>query len=43
MTDFMVKTMTPVFSWSAHGTKMTWQQIMNSYSKNFLTGVNGDQ
>jgi hypothetical protein len=43
MTDFMVKTMTPVLNWSARGTKMTWQQIMNSYSKNFLTGVNGDQ
>ncbi|MBV8407164.1 MAG: hypothetical protein JOY64_06010 [Alphaproteobacteria bacterium] len=43
MTDFMIKTMIPVFNWSAHGTKMTWQQIMNSYSKNFLTGVNGDQ
>jgi hypothetical protein len=43
MTDFITKTMTPVLNWSAHGTKMTWQQIMNSYSRNFLTGVNGDQ
>ena len=42
MTDFTVKTMTPILSWSARGRKMTWQQIMNSFSKNFLTGVNGD-
>ena len=42
MTDFMVKTLAPVFNWSARGTKMTWQQIMNSYEEDFLTGVNGD-
>ena len=43
MTDFTVKTLTPVFTWSARGTKATWQQIMNSYSEKFLTGVNGDE
>jgi hypothetical protein len=43
MTDFTIKTMTPVLNWSARGTKVTWQQIMNSYATNFLTGVNGDQ
>jgi hypothetical protein len=43
MTDFTIKTMTPILNWSAHGTKMTWQQIMNSYSERFLTGVNGDE
>jgi hypothetical protein len=43
MTDFTIKTMTPIFNWSARGTKMTWQQIMNSYSERFLTGVNGDK
>jgi hypothetical protein len=42
MTDFAMKTMTPILNWSARGTKMTWQQIMNSYSERFLTGVNGD-
>src|SRR6266550_426511 len=42
MTDFTIKTMTPIFNWSARGTKMSWQQIMNSYSERFLTGVNGD-
>jgi hypothetical protein len=43
MTDFTVKTLTPIFNWSARGTKTTWQQIMNSYSERFLTGVNGDE
>ncbi|MFO1086207.1 MAG: hypothetical protein U1E21_16720 [Reyranellaceae bacterium] len=43
MTDFTVKTLTPIFNWSARGTKATWQQIMNSYSERFLTGVNGDE
>lgn len=43
MTDFTVKTLTPVFNWSARGTRTTWQQIMNSYSERFLTGVNGDE
>lgn len=43
MTDFTVKTLTPIFNWSARGTKATWQQIMNSYSERFLTGVNGDK
>ena len=42
MTDFTIKTLTPIFNWSARGTKATWQQIMNSYSERFLTGVNGD-
>lgn len=43
MTDFTIKTLTPIFSWSARGTKASWQQIMNSYSERFLTGVNGDE
>lgn len=43
MTDFTVKTLTPIFNWSARGTRTTWQQIMNSYSERFLTGVNGDE
>jgi hypothetical protein len=43
MADFTIKTMTPILNWSARGTKMTWQQIMNSYSERFLTGVNGDE
>jgi hypothetical protein len=43
MTDFTIKTLTPIFNWSARGTKATWQQIMNSYSERFLTGVNGDE
>jgi hypothetical protein len=43
MADFNSKTVAPIFNWSARGTKMTWQQIINSYSKNFLTGVNGDK
>ncbi len=43
MTDFTIKTLTPIFAWSARGTKASWQQIMNSYSERFLTGVNGDE
>ena len=43
MTDFTTKTLKPVFDWSARGTRTTWQQIMNSYSERFLTGVNGDR
>lgn len=43
MVDFTTKTLTPIFSWSARGTRTSWQQIMNSYSERFLTGVNGDQ
>jgi hypothetical protein len=43
MADFVVKTMGPVLSWSARGTKISWQQIVNSYSTGFLTGVNGDR
>jgi hypothetical protein len=43
MADFTIKTMAPVLNWSARGTKMTWQQIINSYSERFLTGVNGDE
>ncbi len=43
MTDFTVKTLSPIFNWSARGTKASWQQIMNSYSERFLTGVNGDE
>jgi hypothetical protein len=43
MTDFTTKTLTPIFNWSARGTRASWQQIMNSYSERFLTGVNGDQ
>lgn len=42
MSDFTIKTLGPIFSWSARGNKATWQQIMNSYSERFLTGVNGD-
>jgi hypothetical protein len=43
MADFSIKTMTPIFNWSMRGTKTTWQQIINSYSERFLTGVNGDE
>jgi hypothetical protein len=43
MTDFTIKTLKPIFHWSARGTKATWQQIMNSHSERFLTGVNGDE
>ena len=43
MTDFTVKTLTPVFNWLVGGTRASWQQIMNSYSERFLTGVNGDE
>lgn len=42
MTDFTTKTLKPIFEWSARGTRTSWQQIMNSYSERFLTGVNGD-
>jgi hypothetical protein len=42
MADFTIKTVAPILNWSARGSKMTWQQIMNSYSKKYLTGVNGD-
>jgi hypothetical protein len=28
---------------SARGRKATWQQIISSYPKTFLTGVNGDE
>jgi len=38
-----IKTVTPILNWSTRGSKLTWQQIMNSYSKRFLTGVNGDE
>ncbi len=43
MTDFTTKTLKPIFEWSARGTRTSWQQIMNSYSERFLTGVNGDR
>jgi hypothetical protein len=43
MTDFNTKTIAPILNWSARGRKATWQQIMGSYSKTFLTGVNGDE
>jgi hypothetical protein len=43
MVDFTTKTLSPILSWSARGTRTSWQQIMNSYSERFLTGVNGDQ
>jgi hypothetical protein len=43
MADFNIKTVAPILNWSTRGTKATWQQIMNSYSKRFLTGVNGDE
>lgn len=42
MTDFTIKTLTPIFNWSARGARASWQQIINSYSEGFLTGVNGD-
>jgi len=42
MADFNIKTVTPILNWSARGSKMTWQQIISSYSKKYLTGVNGD-
>ena len=43
MADFTIKTVAPILNWSARGSKMTWQQIMSSYSKKYLTGVNGDE
>jgi len=43
MADFTVKTVAPILNWSARGRKTTWQQIMGSYSKKYLTGVNGDE
>ncbi|MGD9881510.1 MAG: hypothetical protein AB7F22_31995 [Reyranella sp.] len=43
MADFSIKTLTPILNWSARGTRATWQQVMNSYSERFLTGVNGDE
>ncbi len=43
MTDFTVKTLRPIFDWSARGTRASWQQIVDSYSERFLTGVNGDR
>ncbi len=43
MADFGIKTVTPILNWSARGGRTSWQQIMNSYSKRFLTGVNGDE
>ncbi|MFO1079423.1 MAG: hypothetical protein U1E23_02175 [Reyranellaceae bacterium] len=43
MTDSTIKTLTPIFDWSARGSRATWQQIVGSYSKSFLTGVNGDR
>ena len=43
MADFTTKTIAPILNWSARGSKMTWQQIVGSYSKKFLTGVNGDK
>lgn len=43
MADFTTKTVAPILDWSARGRKMTWQQIMGSYSKKYLTGVNGDE
>lgn len=42
MVDFTTKTLKPIFNWSARGTRASWQEIMNSYSERFLTGVNGD-
>ena len=43
MTDFTVKTVAPILDWSARGSRASWQQIMNSYSKRYLTGINGDE
>ncbi len=43
MADFSIKTVAPILDWSARGGRTTWQQIMASYSKNYLTGVNGDE
>jgi hypothetical protein len=43
MPDFTVKTVSPILDWSARGSRATWQQIMSSYSKRYLTGVNGDE
>jgi hypothetical protein len=43
MADFNIKTVAPILAWSARGRKATWQQIIGSYSKSYLTGVNGDQ
>ena len=43
MADFSIKTVAPILAWSARGSKASWQQIMGSYSKKFLTGVNGDE
>jgi hypothetical protein len=43
MPDFTVKTLAPILNWSARGSRTSWQQIMSSYSKRYLTGVNGDE
>jgi hypothetical protein len=43
MTDFTIKTLAPILTWSRRGSRTTWQQIMNSYAKRYLTGVNGDE
>lgn len=43
MADFNIKTVAPILNWSAKGRKTTWQQIIGSYSKTYLTGVNGDE
>ena len=38
MADFNIKTVMPILNWSARGSKMTWQQIIGSSSKKYLTG-----
>ncbi|WP_421997696.1 hypothetical protein [Reyranella sp.] len=43
MSDFTIKTVAPILDWSARGTRTSWQRIMDSYDKKFLTGVNGDE
>ena len=43
MGDYNIKTLAPILNWSARGTKASWQQVINSYEEDFLTGVNGDE
>lgn len=42
MVDFNTKTIAPILNWAARGTRTTWQQMIDSYAKRHLTGVNGD-
>lgn len=43
MGSMNIKTISPLLQWSKTGAKASWQQIINSYNKSYLTGVNGDE